>query len=185
MMIRRVLGLIVLVVILMGSLSAHAASTLTFSCNSNPPLNLTLISFSFDVDKAATTRGSEPSHHKVNSMTIRFPMGQNNTALQRLMASNENLKTCQLTEGVANQEFIRKEAVTSQDVNRNEAVTNQAFNQEEKERAVQEWTFKNVRVTALTTKIGETSGVKGANSNSKSDFWQATLTYEEATLVKK
>ncbi len=160
-MIRRVRAMLAVTVVLMGSLSAYAASTSTFKCNSNPPFTLMLISFSFGPDKSAISTGNGQSHPKVNSMTIQYPMDRNNPVMQRLLTSNEIVKTCQLTE----------------------TVTNQTFNRNENKTAAQEWTFKNVIVTALTVKARGTSGTKSAHSNSNDGFWQATLKFEELTKV--
>jgi hypothetical protein len=200
MMIHRMPGMIAVVVVLMGSLSAYAASTLTFSCNSNPPLNLTLTSFSFNSDTSRGStgggqvqRGSGQDHPKERSMTIRFPVSKSNTVMQHLLTSNELLQSCQLIENKTGQMPDRKEQEVIGEV----------------------WTFKNVRVTAMTTKAGEASEVKGsaltakageapdmkvnamtakageasevkaANSNAKPEFCQATLTFEESSWVKK
>jgi len=184
-MIRRMTSMIAVVVVLMGNLSAYAASTLTFNCNSNPPLNLKLISFSFDVERPATTRGGEPNSHKVKSMTIRFPISENGAALHHILTTNELLKACQLTEGTASQGVSRKEAVNNQIFNQKEVVTNQAISHAEITGATEEWAFKNVRVIDLKTILVEATGGKGANSSSKEESWQATLTYEEVTSVRK
>ncbi len=200
MMIRRMPGMIAVVVVLMGSLSAYAASTLTFSCNSNPPLNLTLTSFSFNSDTSGGStgggqvrQGGEQGQRKERSITIRFSVSKSNTVMQHLLTSNELLQTCKLIENKTGQISDR----------RDQQVTGE------------EWTFKNVRVTAMTAKAGEasdargsamtakageasgmqvsamtaktgeTSNVKAANSNAKPELWQATLTFEESSWVKK